>query len=868
MKLLSSLVILLVIVLFCVVGSLSASSCKYPGYSTQGVTKTNNGYEATLNLISPGPYGNDIEQLNFQLTFETSQIFRVRITDPNNQRWEVPPTVNQLVGENPDSTDYLIEFTNNPFGFAATRISTGEVLFNTTQPSDCSFNGLIYSNYYLELSTSFTESNPNIYGLGERTSQLRLFNNFTYTLFAKDQGTASTPNINLYGSHPFYLQLSSSSGNANGVFLLNSNAMDVQLQPNSLTYKVVGGIFDLFFFTGPTPLSVIQQYSQVIGTTHMPSYWSLAYHNCRWGYHSIAETAQVVANYSKYNIPLETMWNDIDYMDSFRDFTTDPVNFAASDYKTFIDSLHANNQHYIMIVDPGISNIEPIYQSHIDLMESGAYIKAGGTDGEPLVGSVWPGYVNFPDFLHPNGTEFWTQQFERFYQTVQFDGVWIDMNEISNFCDGNCFNNTHTPMPPPQFDPNYPPYIPGGVPLYSKTINMTSLQYNDTLVYNSHSLYGYTEGLATQLAVQSILGTRSTIISRSTFPGTGAHFAHWLGDNDSTFTDMYYSIPGMLAMNMFGIPMVGADICGFNGNSNAELCGRWLQLGCFYPFTRNHNTFLGAPQEPWVFGQEVVDISIKAINGKLTLLPFYYTLFHISHVSGDPVVRPLFFEYPSDPKTFAIDQQFLVGTSLMVSPVLTQGATTVNAYFPNDIWYEYGANGSLVQSVGTYQTLDAPFDVINVHMRGGNIIPTQPTFSYVPPEDGIPITTKISRTLPFELVIALDSSLQATGQLFLDDGESIQTYADNKYSFIQFDVVSSTSSSVYKLQSTILNNNYNGTAALIINSIQIYGSPSVKQVIVNGNPINTFNAVTDTTLSVSNLSLNLDESFEVDFVLY
>ncbi|EGC30327.1 hypothetical protein DICPUDRAFT_157944 [Dictyostelium purpureum] len=863
MKVIKNLIVLL-IAFYLTLSSCNArvvnQACKYPGYSTKGVSKTANGYEATLNLISPGPYGNDIKTLDFQLTFETQQIFRVRITDPNNQRWEVP-FVNKLVGVNPDTTDYLIQFTNAPFGFSATRISTGEVLFNSTPPADCSTNGLIYSDYYLELSTSFSENNPNIYGLGERTSQLRLLNNFTYTLFAKDQGTASTPNINLYGSHPFYLNLAS-NGNANGVFLLNSNAMDVQITSNSLTYKVVGGIFDFFFFTGPTPNSVIQQYTQVIGTTHMPTYWSLGFHNCRWGYHSIAETAQVVANYSKFGIPLETMWNDIDYMDQYRDFSTDPVNFAAEDFTAFVDSLHANNQHYMMIVDPGISNTDPTYQSYIDLVNSGAYIKAGGTDA-PLVGSVWPGYVIFPDFLHPNATEYWTEQFANFHKIVPFDGIWIDMNEISNFCDGNCFNNNHKKMP--GFDPNYPPYIPGGSPLYMKTINMTSTQYNNTLVYNSHSIYGYTEGMATQIAAQSILGTRSTIISRSTFPGTGGHFAHWLGDNESSYNDLYFSIPGMLAMNMFGIPLVGADICGFNGNSNAELCGRWLQLGNFYPFTRVHNSFLSIPQEPWVWGQQVVDIAIKSINTKLTLLPFYYTLFHISHLSGDPVVRPLFFEYPTDSNTVSIDKQFLVGTSLLVSPVLEQGAVTVNAYFPDDIWYEYGANGSLVESTG-FVTLDAPFEKINVHLRGGNIIPTQPTSGYVPPPNGIPITTTIARKLPFTLIVALDSSLQASGQLFLDDGSSLQTYVNNEYSFIEFNVVSTTSS-VYKLQSSIVANGYNGTSELNINNIEIYGSPNVKQVLVNGNAINTFDSVTETTLIVSNLSLPLSDSFEIDFML-
>ena len=101
---------------------------------------------------------------------------------------------------------------------------------------------------------------------------------------------------------------------------------------------------------------------------------------------------------------------------------------------------------------------------------------------------------------------------------------------------------------------------------------------------------------------------------------------------------------GMIEFNMFNIPYVGPDICGFNLNAEEEMCERWMELGAFYPFSRNHNSFLFKDQDPAQWPDTVAVSGRKALNIRYRLLPYLYTLFYDSHTIGGTVVRPLYHE--------------------------------------------------------------------------------------------------------------------------------------------------------------------------------------------------------------------------------
>ena len=90
--------------------------------------------------------------------------------------------------------------------------------------------------------------------------------------------------------------------------------------------------------------------------------------------------------------------------------------------------------HYIPIIDAGIKTVGSAYEEGL---KRGVYVMDASGNG-PYVGKVWPGSTTFVDFFHPNASQYWQDMLDRLYQKVQFSGVWLDMNEYANFCDGAC----------------------------------------------------------------------------------------------------------------------------------------------------------------------------------------------------------------------------------------------------------------------------------------------------------------------------------------------------------------------------------------------------------------------------------------------
>lgn len=271
--------------------------------------------------------------------------------------------------------------------------------------------------------------------------------------------------------------------------------------------------------------------------------------------------------------------------------------------------------------------------------------------------------------------------------------------------------------------------------------------------------------------------TRPFLLSRSTFAGSGSFMGHWTGDIQSTWQDMKGTIADIFNFQMFGISYSGADICGFVGDATENLCTRWMELGSFYPFSRMHNNDKSTDQEPYVW-ESTGEASRIALAVRYTLLPYFYTLFEESNRLGTGVWRPLFFEYPEYIDEFSNnDEQFMIGSDILVSPVLVENAVTVNAQFPPGLWYDwydYSLLKNSLQKDNFVVTLDAPLTHIPVHIRGGAIIITKSP----------KLLVKDTFGTPYNLIIALDENRQASGRLYMDDGYSLNPTEKSNVNFI------------------------------------------------------------------------------------
>eukprot|EP01134_Creolimax_fragrantissima_P008464 CFRG8464T1 len=735
-------------------------------------------------------FGRKIRRLSFTATYEDYTRLHIKITDKDNERWEIPVEVQPIPGIslNTEKQKKSNEFRllhaepGETFWFKVIRKRTAEVLFNT---ENLDFE---FANQYIELSTHLPKDNY-LYGLGERVDDFRLQPN-TYGFHAFDYGCPL--HTNLYGSHPVYLDVRQKSGNVHLVYLRNSNAMDVVLEEETLTYKVTGGILDLYFVLGPTFESATHQYANIIGKPHLPPFWGLGYHQSRWGYKNVDMLRETIQRFRLAGIPLDVIWSDIDYMEQKKSWSWSKENFTKSAIQSFVEDIHDLGLHYVTVVDPGIKqeNGYDVYQTG---KEKDVFLKR--YDGQEFQGKVWPGLVAYPDFFNPVTGDWWIENIANFLSprredTVHVDGLWVDMNELSNFCNGPCnaeidrdLRIVHRAR---EFMPNNPPYRINNngrrLNLEERTVSMDALHYGDVYEYDVHNLFGHMEANVTKHGLEQARGKRSFIISRSTFPGTGAVAGHWTGDNNSTWEDMRRSIPALLNFNLFQIPLVGADICGFLDTTEEELCARWTALGSFYPFSRNHNAEWGMPQEPFIWAS-VTEVAKKYLGLRYMLSAYYYTLFHSVNKMGGTVIRPLFFDNPTNVMALNNDRQFMVGDGILVSPVLHKGHDFVNAYFPPGLWFDLLSPNTRVDvpTSGGVKRISAPIigNTIATHVKGGTILPlyTEPASTILETRDNSDIA----------LMIVLDGEGYAKGSLYLDDGDSIDVLDSVEVHFMAYD---------------------------------------------------------------------------------
>jgi alpha-glucosidase (family GH31 glycosyl hydrolase) len=711
-----------------------------------------------------------ITTLKLIIDISNPSVARITIKDPNNARFE--PT-DMLVDSTSKSGSMLydLSFTLSPFGMKVTRLSDSLVIFEIDSSTD-----FIFNNQEIKFQTNFPTQRY-VYGLGERVTDFSIKPG-TYTLWNKDQTQPfddGTGDKQTYGSHPFFLA-TDDSGSSFGGYFHNINAQEVTVSKSNLVFHTTGGIIDFFVLPGPKPADVISQYHSLIGTPEPPPYWGLGWHQCRYGYTSLDKWRQVVRYYRTENLPLDVMWSDIDYMKLYRNWELDTDRYPLEKTQTFLKELHSLNIHFVPIIDAGIGYADDgSYPAYDEGLKLGVYIMSAYSENKPALGKVWPGTAVFVDWYNPKASEYWQSQFVTFHNNFEFDGIWLDMNEASNFCDGECDH------PETTYNKDTMPFIPGGKDLNNKAMDLASKHYGGKIEYDVHNTYGFYESKATSDFFKSKLNKRTFIITRSTLPGSGRYSYHWLGDNHSTWEYLKYSIGGIFNANMFGLTIAGSDICGFLEDTNEELCARWTQLGTLYPFSRNHNDIKSIDQEPWAFGETLLTTVDWSIRVKYGLMHYYYSNIFDIGINGGVFFKPAFFEFPSDKNLYElhVDDNFMLGSSLIVHPVLAAGANTVQAYFPAGLWYDFFYGNQIDSTKTSTFTLKAPLPgIINVHIRAGHIVPKL---------DGWYSAKSVAdlKSSTINLIVALNGD-NADGFLYFDDMDKINTIPNQEYTRVDY----------------------------------------------------------------------------------
>ncbi|XP_013407547.1 LOW QUALITY PROTEIN: neutral alpha-glucosidase C-like [Lingula anatina] len=539
-------------------------------------------------------------------------------------------------------------------------------------------------------------------------------------------------------------------------------------RPQVMTHWVSeSGVMDMFFMPGPSPWDIFKQYADLTGKSTLPPLFALGYHQCRWNYDDEADVRSVDARLEEQQIPYDVIWLDIEHTDGKRYFTWDKAKFP--DPKALINDLARKGHKVVTIVDPHIKK-DPDYYIFREGTEKGYFIK--DFTGKDCVGECWPGDSCWLDYTNPEVRDYWASQFslEKYQGSTLQLHIWNDMNEPS------IFGNPDT------------------------TMTKDAVHYKGWEHRDLHNVYGMYQQMATYkgLLDRSSGKERPFVLSRSFFAGSQRWGAVWTGDNVASWEHLKLSMPMLMTLNLFGINLCGTDVGGFEGEPTAELLTRWYQTAAYQPFFREHSTKGSKRREPYLQPPEHLEAIRQAIYARYRLLPYWYTLFYEAEIHCRPVIRPLWVEFPKEEQTFTVEDCFMIGNALLVHPVTTAAAKSVEVYCPGEkeLWYDVDSN--LALNGGQRHEVAVTLKKTPVFQRGGTIIPRKAK---------IQLSSELMKDDPVILYIGLDSQGAACGTLYIDDGHSFDYKSGNylylEYSFKEDRIECRVNSCNYKPQSSV-----------------------------------------------------------------
>lgn len=524
-----------------------------------------------------------------------------------------------------------------------------------------------------------------VYGLGE---QVRGINKkgWKYISWNYDNPNHQEDTQSLYGAHNFIII----SGSVTfGAFFDYAGKMDFDIgYTNRDTLKIKANKNDLtiYIITGENEKDIVKQFRKIIGKSYVPPLWAFGYGQSRWGYKNEQDIRTVAEKYKSADIPIDSIYLDIDYMERYKDFTIDKERFP--DFENLVKDMKSQGIHLVPIIDAGVK-IEKDYNVYEEGVKENYFCK--NADSNDFVGAVWPGRVHFPDFLQPS-TRKWFGEKYSVLTKLGIDGFWNDMNEPAIFYTEDRLSDTcekikqltSTNMGINEYFEftEMVAGLNGNIGDYDKfyhNVDGKMIKHSDI-----HNLYGMNMTRSAFEALKEINPEKRTLFfSRSSYIGAHRYGGIWQGDNKSWWSHILQSMQQLPALNMAGFLFIGSDVGGFGANTTEDLMLRWLQYSLFTPLFRNHSADGTREQELYRFDN--VDVTSKMIKIRYSLIPYLYSEFLKAVLNDEMMFKPLAFDFPNDCMAKQVEDQLLIGNELMIAPIYKQNAQGRYVYLPEEM---------------------------------------------------------------------------------------------------------------------------------------------------------------------------------------
>jgi alpha-glucosidase len=708
--------------------------------------------------ITARPDGIDIRTgaMLMRVTAMTNQILRVRIAAdgrmPEDASWAVPASVRaRSVQVTPAADGFSTAQVR--VRYAAGRLVVEDMagrIISADAPDPVSIQG-----------TGFTlrkdlPQGERIFAMGDKTGADLDRRGQTYVNWNTDVAFSSTRDP-IYKSIPFFIG-TGGPGGSYGLFLDNTyrSSFDFgHVDDRRIAFGASNGPIDYYVIAGPSLAEVTRRYSDLTGRAPLPPRWAFGYQQSRFGYMTGGEVREVAARLRADRVPTDVIWLDIDFQDRNRPFTVNRQAFP--DLGKLARDLGRDGIKLVAITDLHVAAApDQGYAPYDSGVAGGHFVR--NPDGSTFVGPVWAGPSVFPDFTDRRTRDWWGALYRPFV-AEGIAGFWNDMNEPAVF---------DTPTKTMPLDTVH--HIGGD-----------DFAPRDGTHAEIHNVFGMQNTRATFDGLRALRpDERPFVMTRATYAGGQRYAVTWTGDNSSTWDHLRLSVHQLINLGLSGFAYAGADVGGFTGGPSAELLTRWFQIGAFTPIFRDHSD-KGKPRaEPWVDGPEHLAIRRRFIEERYRLAPYLYGLADGNARTGDPVMRPVFYDYPKLLTARTCDQSlaFTVGRALLVAPPpKPESPQAYDVCLPAGGWFDLwsglpveGGRPSVDKRDGdALLVTETPrLDRLPVYVRAGTILPRQP------------LVQSLSEKPSGPLELHVYPGSECAGDIYADDGHSLG-YARGAY---------------------------------------------------------------------------------------